>query len=60
MLLIAEVTVFILVNIADFLNNNADPEEIAKISIRQLQAKTKPLLASIFLHLCLLVGQLPL
>ena len=59
MLLIAEVTVFILVNIADFLNNNADPEEIDKITIRQLQAKTKPLLASIFLaFLCLLVGQL--
>ena len=59
MLLIAEVTVFILVNIADFLNNNADPEEIDKISIRQLQAKTKPLLASIFLaFICLLIGQL--
>ena len=59
MLLIAENTVFILVNIADFLNNNADPKEIDKISIRQLQAKTKPLLSSIFLaFLCLLVGQL--
>ena len=59
MLLIAEVTIFILVNIADFLNNNANPEEIDKISIRQLQAKTKPLLASIFLaFICLLIGQL--
>ena len=59
MLLIAEVTVFILVNIADFLNNNADPEEIDKISIRQLRGKTKPLLASIFLaFICLLIGQL--
>ncbi len=59
MLIIAEVTVFILVNIADFLNNNADPEEIDKISILQLQAKTKPLLASIFLaFICLLIGQL--
>jgi hypothetical protein len=59
MLLIAEVTVFTLVNIADFLNNNADPEEIDKISIHQLQAKTKPLLASIFLaFICLLIGQL--
>ncbi len=59
MLLIAEVTVFILVNIADFLNNNADPEQIDKISICQLQAKTKPLLASILLaFICLLIGQL--
>lgn len=59
MLLIAEVIVFILVNMADFLNNNADPEEIDIISINNLQPKTKPLLASIFLAFtCLLIGQL--
>ena len=58
-LLCVEIIVFALVNFVDILNNNADPDGIDEINLRKLQAKTKPLLASIFLaFICLLIGQL--
>ena len=58
-LIFVEIMVFTLVNFADILNNNADPEEVDKINLRKLQAKTKPLITSISLaFICLLIGQL--
>lgn len=58
-LLFIEVAVFALVNSADILNNNADPDDINQINFSKLQGKTKPLLVSIFLaFICLLIGQL--
>lgn len=58
-LLFVEITVFVLVNSADLLNTNADPEDSEQINLRKIQAITKPLLASVFLaFICLLIGQL--